>query len=121
MNVVLLEGVVSSEPLLRDVGSGVVSMSFDLRSSLDGHAASVPVVWPQPDTDVTLRLHDVVRVVGGVKRRFFRSGGSTQSRTEVVASGIVAASGRDDLGVYSELMDEVSAGWLGSVARVNAG
>ena len=32
--------------------------------------------------------HEVI-VVGHVRRRFFRSGGATQSRTEVVAEGLI--------------------------------
>jgi single-strand DNA-binding protein len=54
-----------------------------------------------------------VVVVGSVRRRFFRVGGATQSRTEVVADRVVAARRarevRRMLGAASVLLDPASA------------
>ena len=50
---------------------------------------SVPVVVH--DREVTVTAGDEVMVAGRVQRRFFRAGGSTQSRTEVVAAELVPA------------------------------
>jgi hypothetical protein len=47
-------------------------------------------VWfDPPDTAWQLEAGDDVTVVGEVRRRFFRSNGRTDSRTEVVASTVV--------------------------------
>jgi single-strand DNA-binding protein len=49
-------------------------------------------VWPDaPDSVLDLEPDAEVVVVGRTRRRFFRAGGSTQSRTEVVAEQVVAA------------------------------
>lgn len=53
---------------------------------------TVPVVWLDPPASAADRAAgERVVVVGRVRRRFFRAGGSTQSRTEVVADVIVGA------------------------------
>jgi len=50
----------------------------------------VPVVWFEaPARAAELAVDE--QVVGRVRRRFFRAGGGTQSRTEVVADVVVAA------------------------------
>jgi len=52
----------------------------------------VPVVWFEaPARAAELAVDEQVVVVGRVRRRFFRAGGGTQSRTEVVADVVVAA------------------------------
>jgi single-strand DNA-binding protein len=52
----------------------------------------VPVAWfDAPATGRDLAAGTDVVVVGSVRRRFFRAGDATQSRTEVVAERIVAA------------------------------
>jgi single-strand DNA-binding protein len=54
----------------------------------------VPVAVFEATTE--FRADDQIVVLGYVRRRFFRAGGVTQSRTEVVATKIVKASrGRD--------------------------
>jgi single-strand DNA-binding protein len=75
--------------------SGSVVVQFDVRTSLgaagDGSTASVPVSWVDPSTaDLdALVVGDDVTVIGSVQRRFFRAGGATQSRTEVVVETLV--------------------------------
>jgi single-strand DNA-binding protein len=50
----------------------------------------VPVVVEAATVDCA--AGDEVVVVGTVRRRFFRAGGATQSRTEVLADKVVRAS-----------------------------
>lgn len=94
MNVTVLQGSLSRPPERRELPSGDVLVAYEVTVPAEGdrRAESVPVVWPappaaaadlEPDTDVV--------VVGRVRRRFFRAGGSTQSRTEVVADQVVPA------------------------------
>ncbi|MGH9115019.1 MAG: hypothetical protein ACRDWW_04235 [Acidimicrobiales bacterium] len=52
----------------------------------------MPVAWfDAPAWATALDAATPVVVVGRVRRRFFRAGGVTQSRTEVVASRVVRA------------------------------
>jgi single-strand DNA-binding protein len=53
-------------------------------------AETVPVSWFQaPARAAELGVDEHVLVVGRVRRRFFRAGGGTQSRTEIVADAVV--------------------------------
>ena len=55
-------------------------------------AESVPVAWFEPPSSASaMGAGDDVVVVGRVRRRFFRAGGATASRTEVVAAAVVPA------------------------------
>lgn len=91
MNVVLMQGTLSRDPETRSLPSGDVLMSFDLATRFEGEpTVSAPVVWFEPtEAGSALAAGDAVVVVGRVRRRFFRSGGTTQSRTEVVAQRVV--------------------------------
>ena len=90
MNIVILRGVLSRPAEQRMLPSGDVIVAYEVRiAHEDGPADSVPVVWSAP---VGRGLHDAgeeVVVTGRVRRRFYRAGGATQSRTEVVAEGVV--------------------------------
>lgn len=90
MNLVLLEGVVARAPDERVVDGGRI-VGFDLATARDGQAAdAVPVRWEGPPGWASeLAPGDALGVVGRVRRRFFRAGGGTQSRTEVVADQVV--------------------------------
>lgn len=48
----------------------------------------MPVVWSEPPSTPWLTEGVLVVVAGRVHRRFFRAGGLTQSRTEVVAEHV---------------------------------
>lgn len=92
-NLVVLTGTITLDPTLRELRTGSV-LQFDLSTVLgDSTTASVPVAWHQP-TDAQVAAvgagHEVV-VVGTVRRRFFRVGGQTQSRTEVIVSTLLPA------------------------------
>ncbi len=84
MNVVVLRGRLSSDPTVKELASGSVVMNIELTTRVDNVTSSVPLVWFDPPAKVALVRGDDVCLVGTVRRRFFRSGASTQSRTEVV-------------------------------------
>jgi len=94
MNIVVLQGVLSSDPVSRTLTSGSVLVSLELTTVADGVSISVPVAWFDPPTEVVWAAGAALVVTGTVRRRFFRTGGLTQSRTEVVASEVVAAGKR---------------------------
>ena len=89
-NLVVLRGVIHREVEHRSLPSGTEVASFDLDTGgAAGAHELVPVAWHEPSGDLAVGL-DVV-VTGRVRRRFFRTAGGTQSRTEVVADTVVAA------------------------------
>lgn len=95
-NLVVLRGDVVADPVQRLLPSGGVVIQFDLRTELSegtSRRVSVPIAWSDPSAAA---LRPVVAgaemlVVGSVIRRFFRVGGATQSRTEVVPEVVVPA------------------------------
>ncbi len=89
MNIVILSGHLSSDPRRTELPSGSVIWSLDLTTPSPDGARSVPVVWQGELTDGRWSAGAPVVVAGHCRRRFFRAGGVTQSRTEVVASAIV--------------------------------
>lgn len=92
-NLVVLGGRVSRPPETRELSSGARVLGFDLAAARPDRAReSVPVVWTDPPSSAAaLDVGVDVLVVGRVRRRFFRVGGATQSRTEVVAEQVVPA------------------------------
>ena len=94
MNIVVLQGTLSSNPSVRTLASGSVVVGLDLTMVVGYAKVSVPVVWFDPPSEATWGAGDALVVVGSVRRRFFRSGGVTQSRTEVVADHVLAAGKR---------------------------
>ncbi len=94
MNHVLLVGRLSSRPQQRSLASGSVLWSLELTTDTPDGAWSVPVACFDPPSELGFDAGDEVVVVGAVRRRFFRSAGGTQSRTEVVATDVVATSAR---------------------------
>jgi len=86
MNLVVLSGHLSSEPVVRELQSGSVLMSFELTTRVEEASVSVPLVWFDPPKKVAVAAGDEIVAVGTVRRRFFRAGGATQSRTEVVVA-----------------------------------
>lgn len=89
MNIVVLRGVLSSDPVSRTLASGSVLVSLELTTEVDGACVSVPVAWFDPPAPAPWAAGDSLVVTGTVRRRFFRTGGLTQSRTEVVAADVV--------------------------------
>jgi single-strand DNA-binding protein len=94
MNLVILRGAVARPPEVRDLRSGDVVVEYDIVvPGREGTPAEhVPVVWFAPPAGAAEIEPDTeVVVVGRVRRRFFRAGGSTVSRTEVVADKLLPA------------------------------
>jgi single-strand DNA-binding protein len=96
MNVVVLAGVLSRAPEERELPSGDHLVAYEVTTSEQGRKAdSVPVVWPDPPAGaIAFEPGAEVVVVGRVRRRFFRAGGATQSRTEVIAESVLRPSQR---------------------------
>lgn len=95
MNVVVLHGAVSSVVDRRTLASGVTVWSFDVTTKdADDRSHSVPVSWSDPPDGTDVPVGSDVVVLGAVRRRFFRVGGSTQSRTEVQAEVVVVGGDR---------------------------
>jgi single-strand DNA-binding protein len=93
MNVVVLQGSLSREPQERQMPSGGEVIEYEVRIRAEERGAEiVPVVWHEaPRSAVGLSAGTEVTVVGRVRRRFFRSGGVSQSRTEVVAEVVLSS------------------------------
>jgi len=93
LNVVAIRGRLSrpaEERVLPASGERLVGLDLTVRREGAEKAESVPVVWHDPPAAASaLDAGDEVVVVGHVARRFFRAGGLTQSRTEVVARTVV--------------------------------
>jgi single-strand DNA-binding protein len=89
MNLVVLQGKLSSLPVHRSLASGSSLVQLELTTDTAIGAASVPVAWFDPVVAPAWEVGTELVVAGVVRRRFFRSGGVTQSRTEVVASDVV--------------------------------
>ena len=90
-NLVVLTGTITTPLTRRELRSGDV-VNFDISTAVDdGPPLSVPVAWYDPSAAAVSGLDDglEVLVAGVVRRRFFRVGGQTQSRTEVVLETVV--------------------------------
>jgi single-strand DNA-binding protein len=91
MNIVVLSGRLLSDPTARELPSGEVIWSLDLstevRAAESATCVAVPVVWSGAELPGWAKGAELA-VAGVVRRRFFRAGGSTQSRTEVVATKV---------------------------------
>ncbi|TFH20425.1 MAG: hypothetical protein E4H05_02345 [Acidimicrobiales bacterium] len=96
-NVAVLRGAVRGEPVSRALPAGGVVVQFDVLTAVATHGAisnaTVPVAWNDPPARLLACVVDGTEliVVGRVQRRFFRVGGATQSRTEVVAESVIPA------------------------------
>ena len=119
LNVVVVQGVVSRPAQSVELPSGdrLVHVEVTVRA-FDGPAESVPVVWFDPPAWAgDLSVGEEVLVAGRVRRRFFRAGGATQSRTEVVAAtGSPGSSRRKVMAVLSEVVETLE----GSAASFGA-
>ena len=93
MNVVVLAGRLSTPPAERVLQSGTRLLSLQVTTeSVEARADTVPVAWFDPTAGaLDMQEGDEVVVVGRVRRRFFRAGTATQSRTEVVADRVIPA------------------------------
>ena len=100
MNVVVLGGQVAraAEAKVLPSGDRLVNLEVGVEGP-EGRRESVPVAWFGAPDDVSgYELGAAVVVVGRVRRRFFRTGGATASRVEVVAEAVVPVSDRAGVG-----------------------
>ena len=93
VNVVVLIGRLVRPAEARELPSGDRLVGYEITVDRPGERAeTVPVVWMSaPASAVDHDVDERLVVVGRVRRRFFRAGGGTQSRTEVVADVVVKA------------------------------
>jgi hypothetical protein len=83
----IVHGVVAAPPSIREV-AGQPTIEIDVKSrTMSGVSVSVSVV-KTGDLPIVM-MGDSVFVVGVTRRRFFRSGGATVTRTEVDASSLL--------------------------------
>jgi single-strand DNA-binding protein len=92
---VIVIGNLAKTVEIRSLPSGVSIANFDLVvPQLDGTPDTVPVaLFEAPDEALQWEPGGPLLVIGRVRRRFFRVGPSTQSRTEVVAEKAVPIHG----------------------------
>lgn len=90
MNVSVIQGRLSSRPTQRVLPSGDCVTQLEVSVYREKAANdTVPVAWINaPKNAEQLDIGTEVLVLGRVRRRFFRAGGFTQSRTEVVAEKV---------------------------------
>jgi single-strand DNA-binding protein len=97
-NLAVVRGSLAGEVTTRELTSGGTVAQFDVTTRDEAGAQTVPVAWPDPPpAGVPADVGGDLVVIGSVRRRFFRSGGTTQSRTEVVAERVIAAERRRDV------------------------
>ena len=93
INLAVLLGVLSKTAEPRLLADGTTVWELDLTIRQEGRAAAtVPVSWPSPPHGLdpaTWSSGDEILVVGAVRRRFYRAGGATVSRTDVLAEAVV--------------------------------
>lgn len=90
VNLVVLRGTVTRTPTSRTLPSGSTVVQLEVATRGPSGTTTVPVAVH--DRPVRVAAGDEIVVVGQVARRFFRAGGATQSRTEVIATALVRAS-----------------------------
>jgi single-strand DNA-binding protein len=92
LNLAVVRGQLSSDPVQRELPSGAELWSYEISvRHPDQPTATVPVVLIGGRAPARLAAGDEVVAIGRVRRRFFRAGGVTASRTEVVADQVLAA------------------------------
>ncbi len=96
MNIIVIKGVLSRVPEVRELPSGDRLGQFEVTvRTPDRPTASVPVAWFDPPARaLALAAGAEVVVTGEVRRRFFRTPAGTGSRTEVVAAQVIPATQR---------------------------
>lgn len=97
MNLAIVHGHLSSPPRTQQLRSGDRLTALEVTVPAVGAqpAASIPVVWfGAPEAVAAWDGGQEVVVVGRVRRRWYRAGATTQSRTEVLADTVLAASRR---------------------------
>ena len=89
LNLVVVRGRVAVGAQIRSLADGTTQLQWDMVVAGD----RIPVTWAALPDDLPAAGVDLL-VLGRVKRRFFRAGAATQSRTEVVAERVLSATDR---------------------------
>ncbi len=93
VNLAVLLGALAKTAEPRYLAEGTTVWQLDLTIRHEGRAAStVPVSWVSPPSGVapaSWSPGEELLVVGAVRRRFYRAGGATVSRTDVLAETVV--------------------------------
>jgi single-strand DNA-binding protein len=92
-NVAVVVGRVVGEVRCRELASGSTVRNLEVVADREG-GERVPVAWYDARRPPAVVDGDAVVVVGRVRRRWFRAGGVSVSRTEVVASVVARAGSR---------------------------
>ncbi len=88
-SITVIDGVLRGAPSSRATSAGEL-LELDVVSSAEGRSVACTVLLEPDRIDVpALDDGDRVLVIGTTRRRFFRSGGATATRTEVVADVVV--------------------------------
>lgn len=91
-NIAVVVGTVVRDPEPRELADGTSVVELDVKVVTEGApSATVPVSWVG-DPAATPRVGTEVVVVGVVRRRFYRAGGATVSRTDVLADAVIPSS-----------------------------
>ena len=96
-NIAILIGRLArpAEERILPSGDRVATLEVTVEATNGRRSETVPVSWFNPSTDIVeLAAGTELVVVGSVRRRFFRSGGSTQSRTDLTAVHVLALNRR---------------------------
>lgn len=91
VNVAVIRGVLATDVRVSELPAGGVVHNFEVKTGAGEHRHVVPVAWHDPVRPARLAPGDEVVVVGAVRRRWFRSGGGSQSRTELLAQTVAKA------------------------------
>jgi single-strand DNA-binding protein len=93
VNLAVLAGALSKTAEARLLPDGSTVWELDVAIRPEGRpAATVPVSWAAPPAGQdpgAWAPGDELLVVGSVRRRFYRAGGATVSRTDVLADAVV--------------------------------
>ena len=118
MNVVILRGRLSSVSARRILNSGSELLSLEITTVTESGQTSVPVAWFDPPAGAEPAIGEELVVRGTVRRRFFRTGAGTQSRTEVVADEVVGVSRRRQVTkLMATVAEQIGATPAGAVSR----
>jgi single-strand DNA-binding protein len=88
MNITILRGALSADPTITDLPNGIRVHNFEVLAPDGETRHMVPIAWHDPVRPPRLVQGDEIVVVGVTRRRWFRAGGGSQSRTEVLASSV---------------------------------
>ncbi len=91
MNVAVVAGNVAGEVHVQVQDDGATAIvSFDLRVEAKGGPSAVPVSWIGPTGRAPdLEKGATVTAIGSVRKRFYRRGGATVSRTDLLADRVI--------------------------------